>query len=89
VQAIVAGEGLDVLRAPRSGVRYWPLAGKRGNKSERRGDAPEPNSALPTTGDAAAVVAAILGGAHIVRVHDPAAILPAARVADALLAAHR
>jgi dihydropteroate synthase len=31
------------------------------------------------------VVAAILGGAHIVRVHDPAAILPAVRVADALL----
>ena len=42
----------------------------------------------PRCGDAAAVVAAILGGAHIVRVHDPGAILPAVRVADALLAAH-
>jgi dihydropteroate synthase len=37
--------------------------------------------------DAAAVVAAILGGAHIVRVHDVAAMLPAVRIADAILAA--
>jgi len=87
VQAIIAGEGLDVLPAPRSGARYWPMAGKRGNTSERRPDAPELDSPLLTTGDAAAVVAAILGGAHIVRVHEPAAILPAVRVADAVLAA--
>ncbi len=38
--------------------------------------------------DAAAVAASILLGAHIVRVHDVAAILPAARIADAILAAH-
>lgn len=38
-------------------------------------------------GDAAVVAAAILGGAHIVRVHDPGAMLPAVRVANALLAA--
>jgi len=38
-------------------------------------------------GNAATVVAAILGGAHIVRVHDPGAVLPAVRVADALLGA--
>lgn len=37
--------------------------------------------------DAAAVVAAILGGAHIVRVHDVAAILPGVRIADAILEA--
>jgi len=30
------------------------------------------------------IVAAILGGAHIVRVHDVAATLPAVRIADAL-----
>jgi len=41
---------------------------------------------LPTA-DAAAVVASILGGAHIVRVHDVAALLPAARIADAIRAA--
>jgi len=37
-------------------------------------------------GDAAAVVASILAGAHIVRVHDVAAVLPAVRIADAVLA---
>jgi dihydropteroate synthase len=36
---------------------------------------------------AAAVTAAILGGAHIVRVHDVRAMLPVAQVADAVLAA--
>jgi dihydropteroate synthase len=40
-------------------------------------------------GDAAIVVASILAGAHIVRVHDVAAVLPAVRIADALLAASR
>jgi dihydropteroate synthase len=35
--------------------------------------------------DAAAVVACILGGAHIVRVHDVAAMLPAIRMADEVL----
>jgi dihydropteroate synthase len=35
-------------------------------------------------GDAAAVVALILGGAHIVRVHDVAATMPAVRIADAI-----
>jgi dihydropteroate synthase len=38
-------------------------------------------------GDAAAVVASILAGAHIVRVHHPAAVLPAVRIADAILRA--
>ncbi len=39
------------------------------------------------TGDAAALVVAIVAGAHIVRVHDVAGILPAVRIADALQAA--
>ena len=89
VQAIVSGEGLDVSRASSSGARYWPIAGRHGNESKRHRGAPEQNMASLFAGDAAVVVAAILGGAHIVRVHDPAAILPAARVADALLAARR
>jgi dihydropteroate synthase len=38
-------------------------------------------------GDAAMVVAAILGGAHIVRAHDVAAMMPAVRIADAVLEA--
>jgi len=40
-------------------------------------------------GDDAAVVASILGGAHIVRVHDVAGVLPAVRIADAMLTASR
>jgi dihydropteroate synthase len=35
--------------------------------------------------DSAAVVASILGGAHIVRVHDVAAMLPAIRIADEIV----
>jgi len=38
-------------------------------------------------GTAATVTAAILGGAHIVRVHDVAEMIHVARVADAVLAA--
>ncbi|MFZ0960514.1 MAG: dihydropteroate synthase [Terriglobia bacterium] len=90
VQAIVAGEGLDPSPARRSRTSYWPIAGTEGNASERRRSTDQRRSTLLLpTGDAAIVVAAILGGAHIVRVHDPAAILPAVRVADALLAAQR
>jgi dihydropteroate synthase len=87
VQAIVAGEKLDPSSAQRPGARYWPIAGIHGGKPERHRDACDQSSAFLLTGDAAAVVAAILGGGHIVRVHDPGAILPAVRVADALLAA--
>jgi len=89
VQAIVNGEELEPLHAPRPGARYWPIAGAHGDESSSRRDPRQQSPALLLTGDAAAVVAAILGGAHIVRVHDPESILPAVRVADALLAAHR
>jgi dihydropteroate synthase len=89
VQAIVAGEGLDPSQAQRLGAGYWPIAGTHRDESNRRRRAPKKNSAFLLTGDAAAVVAAILGGAHIVRVHDPETILPAVRVADALLATLR
>ncbi len=89
VQAIVAGEGLDPSQVSRLGARYWPIAATHHDESARRGDMREQSHALLLPGDAAVVVAAILGGAHIVRVHDPGAILPAVRVADALLATHR
>jgi len=94
VQAIVAGEGLDPSRAGAHGrerPRISP-AMQRGvifrRRLEQAGGAalgPLTDPAPLAIGDAAAVVAAILGGAHIVRVHNPAAILPAVRVADALL----
>jgi dihydropteroate synthase len=89
VQAIVAGEGLELSHPQRPGARYWPIAGTLGHRSVRRRGTPKQSSTHLLTGDAAALVAAILGGAHIVRVHDPAAILPAVRVVDALLAALR
>jgi dihydropteroate synthase len=58
-----------------------------GSRPGSRGEhAPLTAPLLLAIGDAAAVVAAILGGAHIVRVHDPGAVLPAVRIADALLA---
>jgi dihydropteroate synthase len=46
-----------------------------------------PQAALLQLGDAATVAASILTGAHIVRVHDVAAMLPAVRIADAILKA--
>ena len=76
VQAVAMGEGLDPLRP----------------RTRRAGARPfiQPAGALSTPSlqfaDAAAVVAAILGGAHLVRVHDVAAILPAVRIADAIRA---
>ena len=87
VQAIVAGEGLDPAQGARDGVRYWPIARAHGDPPKRLRAVNNQSSVILPVGDAAAVVAAILGGAHIVRVHDPSAILSAVRVADALLAA--
>jgi dihydropteroate synthase len=76
VQVVVAGEGPDSTQ--RRGAA-WPLVG---DKRARH--------AVPLqVGDASAVTAAILAGAHIVRVHDVAAILPAVRIADAVLAASK
>ncbi len=46
-----------------------------------------PQGAPLQLGDAATVAASILTGAHIVRVHDVAAMLPAVRIADAILKA--
>jgi len=89
VQAIVAGEGLESSQASASAGSYWPMARAHPRKSERRREPQQLSSVLLSTGDAAVVVAAILGGAHIVRVHEPASILPAVRVADALIASLR
>lgn len=76
VQAVSAGEGSEPSPAKRS-PSDWPLA------SDKRA-----RHAVPLQfGDAAAVAASILAGAHIVRVHDVAAALPAVRIADAILAA--
>ncbi|HUU13199.1 MAG TPA: dihydropteroate synthase [Terriglobia bacterium] len=83
VQAVVAGEGLDVTRRKKSGERLWPLTGGRGALRAPAGGQSPPL----LIGDAAMLAATVLGGAHIVRVHDVAAVLPAVRVADAILTA--
>ncbi|MBI4165758.1 MAG: dihydropteroate synthase [Acidobacteria bacterium] len=81
VQAVVSGEGLE----PGKRKAGWMLAGRRGALRAPAGGQRPPL----LFGDAAAVVASILSGAHIVRVHDVAAMLPAVRIADELLAANR
>ena len=89
VRAVVAGEGLDPSRAKLCDAKAGATARKDRNQSKGRPDPQQLSPALLSTGDAALVTAAILGGANIVRVHEPAAILPAVRVADAVLAARR
>ena len=72
MRAIVSGEGL-VPALPAKGLRNRGPAAAREKLPE----------GLPF-GDAAAVTAAILNGAHIVRVHDVEEIVPAVRIADAV-----
>ena len=79
VQAVASGEGLEPVQGRRGQADYWPLTRQPGT----------PQAASLLTADAAAVVAAILGGAHIVRVHDVAAMLPAIRIADTLRSVRR
>jgi dihydropteroate synthase len=84
VQAIAAGAGLHAAalhgsRRKGGPAAYWPMM-----ENLKAQQAP-----ILQVGDAAAVVASILGGAHIVRVHDVAGILPAVRIADAVLNASR
>lgn len=81
VQAVVAGEGLEPSRSKQRPVWIWPfIVGAGSARSRKRG-------ALPCLdpGDAAMVAATVLGGAHIVRIHDVEAALPAVRIADAIL----
>ena len=84
VQAVAAGTGLHAgvlhgVQGRKGAAPYWPMMG----------DSKEHQAPALQLGDAAAVVASILAGAHIVRVHDVAAALPAVRIADAVLAARR
>ncbi len=93
VQAIAAGERLKSSRGKKRPAIFWPLTdvGAGSSRPLEGGLSRWSREALPypylDLGDAATVAATILGGAHIVRVHDVAAVLPAVRIADALLAA--
>lgn len=77
VQAAIRSGAADetgaIARMQKGGDDYWPLMSK--------------GKFTPLQiGDSAAVVASILSGAHIVRVHDVATAIPAVRIADAVLA---
>lgn len=85
VQAVVAGEGLQPSRSGKRQASHWPLTGSLGAGLALPWSSPQGAPLL--LGDAAAAAASILAGAHIVRVHDVAAILPAVRIADVILAA--
>jgi dihydropteroate synthase len=88
VQSVVSGEGLDPGRSKKQRAAQWPVT--TGVERHAGGLAAHRGPTLPLlVGDAAMVVASILAGAHIVRVHDVAEILPAVRIADALFAASR
>ncbi len=76
VQTVVTGQGLQPRGAPRTGS--WRITA-RGKVT------PEDLAAL-RSGDAAVAALAVSAGAHIVRVHDVSAALPAVRIADAMLA---
>ncbi|HLI30481.1 MAG TPA: dihydropteroate synthase [Terriglobia bacterium] len=87
MQAVVAGEGLDPARAPTAKQgKSVEIAAKLALKTQAQYDCTAGCIALDF-GDAAAAAAAVLAGAHIVRVHHVAAIVPALRVADTIRAA--
>jgi len=70
----------------------WALLPVRAGRGRKRSGQPAATIAPPSErlfGTAAAVTASILGGAHIVRIHDVAEMVQVARVADALLRARR
>lgn len=82
--------GLPILiGASRKSFVRAIVAGEGLDPSPSRRKPTRPDPSLLATGDAAMVTAAILAGAHIVRVHEPGVVLPAVRIADAVLAAHR
>jgi dihydropteroate synthase len=76
IQAVAAGEPIEPRQAKKHSRGPWKLM-----SMSRSGT--EPPLTLQI-GDAAALVAAILAGAHVVRVHDVAAMMPAVRIADAI-----
>lgn len=76
VRAAVLGEGIRSAPRRRESAFFGP-PGRTAN----------PALSSLELGDAAAVAAAILNGAHIVRIHDVEHVLPAVRMADAIAAA--
>ena len=91
IQAVASGAGM--APGPETPGPVWPLT-----KSAQRQKASGPQSLstrrtlksddnmLMDSADAAMAAVAILSGAHIIRVHNVRAVLPAVRLADFLLA---
>jgi dihydropteroate synthase len=93
IQAIVAGESLHPSRREGAGcsrrMKNAKVEARRTKQLEMPVKLTAPlqpfsNPALDF-GDAAAAAAAVLAGAHIVRVHSVPAVLPGIRIADAIL----
>jgi len=79
VQGVLAMESAGTGPSRGKPGSFWALAANSSGAPSR------PLQKL-LAGDAAAVAASILAGAHIVRVHDVEVIVPAVRIADAILA---
>ncbi|HEV2418840.1 MAG TPA: dihydropteroate synthase [Terriglobia bacterium] len=86
IQAMVAGEGLDIDRKANLSA-YWKLTREKAGARRVASELALRAELALDFGDAAALVGLVLGGAHILRVHNVGAALPAVRIADAILAA--
>lgn len=87
IQAVVAGEGLNGGRKTNRSA-YWKLAREKASVRRAASKLALPAELALDFGDAAAIAGLVLGGAHILRVHNVAAALPAVRIADAILTAN-
>ena len=86
VQAIVAGEELGEGSVSSGFNRARTSVKGRATKSLwALAEGGRESMAPLLLGDAASVAASILAGAHIVRVHDVESMIPAVRIADAIL----
>ncbi|HEV2500316.1 MAG TPA: dihydropteroate synthase [Terriglobia bacterium] len=86
IQAVVAGKRLDGRKANPSA--YWKLTKEKASARSAASELALQVELALDFGDAAAIAGLTLGGAHILRVHNVAAALPAARIADAILTAN-
>jgi len=91
IQAVASGAGMAPGPATRGQI--WPLTGPAQRKGAGGPDSLSTRKTLKIDdlglmdfADAAMAAVSILSGAHIIRVHNVKAVLPAVRLADTLLA---
>jgi dihydropteroate synthase len=93
IRAVVAGEPLRLSHSEGTGQLRTTTSGEAGPRRRKYRElrqkttvpADSCSSSAVDLGDAAAAAAAVLAGAHIIRAHSIAAVLPAVRIADAIL----